>query len=87
MVIFLLCLFRLLNGRLILRVLKLAVPCFLDTGDSLVAEMEPALELGALLNTLLVICLILAAILLVKLLLSQMAQLKRDLYNLTEIHS
>ena len=87
MVIFLLCLFRLLNGRLILRVLKLAVPCFLDAGDSLVTEMEPALELGALLNALLVICLILAAILLVKLLLSQMAQLKRDLYNLTEIHS
>ena len=87
MVIFLLCLFRLLNSRLRLRVLKLAVPCFLDAGNSLVAEVEPALELGALFNVFLVIALILAAILLVKLLLSQMAQLKRDLYNLTEVHS
>ena len=87
MVIFLLCLFRLLNSRLGLRVLKLAVPCFLDAGNSLVAEVEPALELGALFDVLLVIALILATILLVKLLLSQMAQLKRDLYNLTEVHS
>ena len=67
-------------------VLQLAVPGLFNGRDSFVAEVEPALELGSLLDALLVFFFVLAAILIVELLLSGMAELKRDLNDLTEVH-
>lgn len=70
-----------------LRVLELAVPRLLDARDRLVAEVEPALKLGPLLDALHVILFVLAAVLLVELLLGQVTQLESDLADLAEIHA
>ena len=67
-------------------VLQLTVPGLFNSRDSFVAEVEPALKLGSLLDALLIFFFVLAAILIVELLLSGMAELKRDLNDLTQVH-
>ena len=74
-------------GRPLLRVLKLAVPSFLDSGDSLVAEVEPTLKLRTLLNRLFVFGFFLTALLIIESFLSNVAELKRDLYDLSKVHA
>ena len=68
-------------------VLQLAVPGLFNRRYSLIAEMEPALKLRSFLYAFLIFLFLLAAVLIIELLLSQMAKLKRDLNDLTKIHS
>ena len=76
-----------LGSRWSLRILQLAVPGLFNRRYSLIAEMEPALKLRSFLYAFLIFLFLLAAVLIIELLLSQMAKLKRDLNDLTKIHS
>lgn len=71
-----------------LRKLKLAVPDFFDLVDLVGAETEPALHLRSLLDGLLSLWVFVgAALFIVEGLLGNVAQLKRDLDDLTEVQA
>ena len=72
---------------LVLGLVKLAVPGFLDSGDSSVAEVEPALEFRTLLDRFLVFIFLFTTLLVVKGPLSEVAELKRDFCNLPKVHA
>ena len=67
----------------LIRLLELAVPSALDASNLLVAEVEPALHAGALLNRVLVV----AAVHVIEGGLGRVTKLKSDLDDLSEVHA
>lgn len=77
------------DNWLLASMLKLLVPGLLDDGDLLLAELEPGLELRALLDALFVhsALLFIGTVLFVKSFLGDVLQLESNLRDLTHVHA